>query len=228
MFDNARVFVCFCQGEPPAIVGVPDWYLSRPFFLSHVRMRSPGSLLPSGEFGCRMSAEEPARYSPAVASRTPCRGIIISRGSRPGGPFFRSLAHLNEVTAWWLVNVADVRVQGTTGATPRQIHAEELPRLLPLRACDFQADRVSVSSVGGTNVDARRVTADLTTPKGLPLVGFTAEKCAEVAHRIGAVLAPTHAGLLEALAHHRFTGRFDSAGADHPTVRHVLRIIHAV
>jgi hypothetical protein len=47
------------------------------------------------------------------------------------GRAFRSLAHLNEVTAWWLDNVADVRVQGTTGATPRQLHAEELPQLLP-------------------------------------------------------------------------------------------------
>lgn len=63
------------------------------------------------------------------------------------GRAFRSLAHLNEVTAWWLDNVADVRVQGTTGATPRQLHAEELPRLLPLPACDFQADLVVYRTV---------------------------------------------------------------------------------
>jgi hypothetical protein len=63
------------------------------------------------------------------------------------GRAFRSLAHLNEVTAWWLDNVADVRVQGTTRATPRQLHAEELPRLLPLPACDFQADPVVYRTV---------------------------------------------------------------------------------
>jgi transposase len=63
------------------------------------------------------------------------------------GREFRSLAHLNEVTVWWLDNVADVRVQGTTGATPRQLHAEELPRLLPLPACDFQADPVVYRTV---------------------------------------------------------------------------------
>lgn len=63
------------------------------------------------------------------------------------GREFRSLAHLNEVTAWWLDHVADVRVQGTTGATPRQRHAEELPRLLPLPACDFQADLVVYRTV---------------------------------------------------------------------------------
>jgi transposase len=63
------------------------------------------------------------------------------------GREFRSLAHLNEVTVWWLDNVADVRVQGTTGATPRQRHAEELPQLLPLPACDFQADLVVYRTV---------------------------------------------------------------------------------
>jgi transposase len=63
------------------------------------------------------------------------------------GREFRSLAHLNEVTAWWLDNVADVRVQGTTGQAPRQLHAEELPRLLPLPACDFQADPVVYRTV---------------------------------------------------------------------------------
>jgi hypothetical protein len=63
------------------------------------------------------------------------------------GRDFRSLAHLNEVTAWWLDHVADVRVQGTTGQTPRHRHAEEAARLLPLPACDFQADLVVYRTV---------------------------------------------------------------------------------
>jgi transposase len=63
------------------------------------------------------------------------------------GREFRSLAHLNEVTAWWLSEVADVRGQRRMGQTPRQRHAEELPQLLPLPACDFQADSVVYRTV---------------------------------------------------------------------------------
>ena len=63
------------------------------------------------------------------------------------GREFRSLAHLNEVTAWWLNEVADVRGHQGTGQTPRQRHAEELPQLLPLPACDFQADPVVYRTV---------------------------------------------------------------------------------
>jgi transposase len=63
------------------------------------------------------------------------------------GREFRSLAHLNEVTAWWLNEVADVRLPRSTGKTPRQRHAEELPQLLPLPACDFQADPVVYRTV---------------------------------------------------------------------------------
>ena len=63
------------------------------------------------------------------------------------GREFRSLVHLNEVTAWWLNEVADVRGQRRMGQTPRQRHAEELPQLLPLPACDFQADPVVYRTV---------------------------------------------------------------------------------
>jgi transposase len=58
------------------------------------------------------------------------------------GREFRSLEHLNEVTTWWLEHVADVRVHRETGQTPRQRHAEEVPHLLPVPACPFQADPV--------------------------------------------------------------------------------------
>ena len=58
------------------------------------------------------------------------------------GREFRSLEHLNEVTAWWLEQVADVRVHRETGQTPRERHAEELPHLRALPACPFQADAV--------------------------------------------------------------------------------------
>ena len=50
---------------------------------------------------------------------------------------FESLAHLNEVTAWWLEHVADVRQLRDWQETPRERHQRERPELLPLPACDF-------------------------------------------------------------------------------------------
>ncbi len=43
------------------------------------------------------------------------------------GREFRSLERLNEVTRWWLAEVADVRIHGTTKKTPLDMHAEEQP-----------------------------------------------------------------------------------------------------
>jgi transposase len=48
------------------------------------------------------------------------------------GRTFRSLEHLNEVTRWWLANVADVRIHRETKKRPVDAHAEEMPHLLPL------------------------------------------------------------------------------------------------
>jgi hypothetical protein len=48
------------------------------------------------------------------------------------GREFRSLEHLNEVTAWWLAEVADVREHRQTRRRPTELHAEELPHLIPL------------------------------------------------------------------------------------------------
>lgn len=58
------------------------------------------------------------------------------------GRTFRSLEHLNEVTAWWLANVADVRIHRETRRRPLDLHAEELPHLLPLPARPYDADPV--------------------------------------------------------------------------------------
>jgi transposase len=53
------------------------------------------------------------------------------------GREFRTLEHLNDVTAWWLANVADVRVHGETRQRPLDRHAEEVPHLLPLPAVPY-------------------------------------------------------------------------------------------
>ncbi len=50
------------------------------------------------------------------------------------GRTFRSLEHLNEVTRWWLANVADVRVHRETKKRPIDAYAEERPHLLSLPA----------------------------------------------------------------------------------------------
>jgi transposase len=55
------------------------------------------------------------------------------------GRTFRTLGHLNEVTAWWLAQVADVRVHRETRQRPLDRHAEERPHLIPLPATPFDA-----------------------------------------------------------------------------------------
>jgi transposase len=53
------------------------------------------------------------------------------------GRTFRTLEHLNEVTAWWLQNVADVRILRDFKQRPIDRYAEERPQLLPLPAQPF-------------------------------------------------------------------------------------------
>jgi transposase len=53
------------------------------------------------------------------------------------GRTFDTLEHLNEVTAWWLQSVADVRVLRDFKESPFQRHQREQPHLLPLPTCDF-------------------------------------------------------------------------------------------
>ncbi len=58
------------------------------------------------------------------------------------GREFRSLEHLNDVARWWLAQVADVRIHGTTKKTPLELHAEELPHLLPMPELQFDTAQV--------------------------------------------------------------------------------------
>jgi transposase len=53
------------------------------------------------------------------------------------GRTFDTLEHLNEVTTWWLSNVADERVLRDFRESPRQRHEREAAHLLPLPSCDF-------------------------------------------------------------------------------------------
>jgi transposase len=58
------------------------------------------------------------------------------------GRTFRTLEHLNEVTAWWLTHVADVRVHRETKQRPIDRHAEEQPHLLALPATPYDVATV--------------------------------------------------------------------------------------
>lgn len=66
------------------------------------------------------------------------------------GRSFRTLAHLNEVTAWWLAHVADVREQGGTKKTVRELYEHERPHLVPLPAQAYEIDPICYRVV---NVD---------------------------------------------------------------------------
>ncbi len=53
------------------------------------------------------------------------------------GRTFDTLEHLNEVTAQWLADVADMRILRNFKESPLQRHQREQPQLLPLPTCDF-------------------------------------------------------------------------------------------
>ena len=72
------------------------------------------------------------------------------------GRTFRSLEHLNEVTRWWLAQVADVRIHRGTNKRPVDAHAEELSHLLPLPAQPYDTAQVvyrMVDAEGCVNYD---------------------------------------------------------------------------
>lgn len=72
------------------------------------------------------------------------------------GRTFRSLAHLNEVTARWLSEVADVRIHRETQRRPLDMHAEELPHLIPLPAHPYDTAEVIYRAVNAEGFVAYR------------------------------------------------------------------------
>jgi transposase len=66
------------------------------------------------------------------------------------GRTFRTLEHLNEVTAWWLRHVADVRLHRETKQRPLDRHAAERPHLLALPGTPYDVATVEYRVV---NVD---------------------------------------------------------------------------
>ena len=58
------------------------------------------------------------------------------------GRSFRNLEHLNEVARWWLSEINDRRIHGTTKRTPLELHAEEQPLLVELPTLRFDTAQV--------------------------------------------------------------------------------------
>jgi transposase len=70
------------------------------------------------------------------------RPFYFVQTSLLNGRTFRSLAHLNEATEWWLANVADARPNRTTKRPPIELFEEEREHLLPLPVHDYDTAEV--------------------------------------------------------------------------------------
>ena len=72
------------------------------------------------------------------------------------GREFRSLEHLNEVTAQWLAEVADVRVHRETKRRPLDLHAEEQPYLIRLPEQPYDTAEVVYRTVNAEGMVSYR------------------------------------------------------------------------
>jgi transposase len=77
------------------------------------------------------------------------RRFLYAETSLLNGREFRSLEHLNEVTAWWLAEVADVREHRQTKRRPIDLYAEEQPHLIPLPERPYEVAEVVYRVVDG-------------------------------------------------------------------------------
>src|SRR5205085_2790495 len=119
LYDNMKVVVTSYDGDQPIyntrFLAFATHYGFRPWACRPRRPQTKGKV------------ERPFHY---VENNLLC------------GRDFRDVAHLNAVTAWWLAEVADVRVHGETGQRPLDRHAEEVPHLLALPAVAYDVSPV--------------------------------------------------------------------------------------
>lgn len=124
LYDNMKVVVTDYEGDVP---------LYNPRFLAFAT-----------HYGYRPVACRP--YRPQTKGKVE-RQFFFAEKNLLNGRTFRSLAHLNEVTADWLANVADVRVHRETKQTPLERHALELTHLIPLPANHYEVAPVVYRTV---------------------------------------------------------------------------------
>ena len=124
LYDNMKVVVSGYDGDDPVY---------NPRFLAF-----------AAHYGFRPVACRPRRPQTKGKVERPF-GYVES--SLLGGRTFRGLEHLNETAAWWLAEVADVRIHRQTKARPLDRHAEERPHLIPLPAHPYDAAEVVYRTV---------------------------------------------------------------------------------
>ena len=124
LYDNMKVVVARHEGDEPV-------YNTR--FLAFAT-----------HYGFRPAACRPRR--PQTKGKVE-RPFYFVETNLLSGREFRSLEHLNEVTAWWLAEVADVRVHRQTRRRPVHMHAEELPHLIPLPERPYEVAEVVYRTV---------------------------------------------------------------------------------
>src|SRR3954451_6226023 len=124
LYDNMKVVVSGYDGDLPVY---------NPRFLAF-----------AAQYGFRPAACRPRRPQTKGKVERPF-GYVES--SPLGGRTFRGLEHLNEIAAWWLAEVADVRIRRQTQARPIDRHAEERPHLIPLPVQPFDASEVVYRTV---------------------------------------------------------------------------------
>lgn len=124
LYDNMKVVVSGYDGDQPI-------YNTR--FLGF-----------AAHYGFRPIACRPRR--PETKGKVE-RHFKYVESSLLGGRTFLSLEHLNEMAEWWLAEVADMHVHRQTKERPVDLHAEELPRLLPLPAQPYDTSEVFYRNV---------------------------------------------------------------------------------
>ncbi|MHB1207768.1 MAG: IS21 family transposase, partial [Rhodospirillaceae bacterium] len=124
IYDNMKVVVSGYDGDDPVY---------NPRFLAF-----------AAHYGFRPLACRPRRPQTKGKVERPF-GYVES--SLLGGRTFRGLERLNETAAWWLAEIADVRVHRQTKARPIDRHAEEKSHLIVLPARPFDAAEVVYRTV---------------------------------------------------------------------------------
>src|SRR5262249_8880670 len=124
LYDNQKVVVSGYDGDVP---------LYNPRFLAFAT-----------HYGFRPLARRPQPPPTKGKVERPFRYVETNLLN---GRTFRTLEHLNEVTAWWLAEVADVRVHRETKQTPQLLHQHEQPHLIPLPARPYEVAPVAYRTV---------------------------------------------------------------------------------
>ena len=119
LYDNMKVVVDRWDGEQPIyntrFLGFATHYCFRPWACKPRRPRTKGKV------------EQPFSF---------VEGNLLNART------FTSLDHLNEVAAWWLENVSDIRVHRETKRRPIDMYQEERPHLLELPAQPYDTAEV--------------------------------------------------------------------------------------